>query len=191
MSWCFRVALTVFATLPSFFLIGGIAAADAQDDLKKSWRHFVDRCAVALTDLDEYVTTIAKGANSHNVGSTLDRNVRWAAAYTDFISLQTSAYYVSERRVQDCLLQGVLEGNRERAEALNKAFLQEIEGRPELAIAGGQMPPTSLGAGGNSGVEEGTYGYVVHGALPFDILAEVHISSWYIDVIAVRDTATK
>ncbi len=48
------------------------------------------------------------------------------------------------------------------------------------------MPPTPLGSGGVSGIGEGTYGYVIIGVLPEDIMTEVHISPWYFEAMSVQ-----
>lgn len=48
------------------------------------------------------------------------------------------------------------------------------------------MPPTSLGIQGTSGIEKGTYGYVILGLLPHDLIAEVYISPWYFEALTVR-----
>ncbi|MFN3844212.1 MAG: hypothetical protein ACK4RZ_00135 [Paracoccaceae bacterium] len=165
-------------------------AGYAQDASKmgQTWQHFLVQCGLAYSDPQRYLRSTAdeRGPSSSFVGSTADGQMVWGGRSGDFNSDGYGVIVVGNRRLQSCEAYGLLDGNVATSAAVNEAFLQDLTARPGVVFSGGAMPETKLGAGGGAVIGVGTYRYVVLGALPDQILAEVTITPWQMEIYSTH-----
>ncbi|MBV7409683.1 hypothetical protein [Maritimibacter sp. DP1N21-5] len=152
------------------------------------WMLFLETCEDAYEDPEGYLGTKSEGdgaASSYYI-ETPDRQIRWGGTTGVASSHSYTVMLVGNRGLQGCEVFANLDGDPIASEDLNEALLKDIGSRSGVVFAGGSMPAVALGAGGTSGVEPDTYRYVVFGALPDQILAEVVISPWSVQIFSTR-----
>jgi hypothetical protein len=182
-----RVCLHWPSVAYALFTLGlSTPAGFAQDapGILQTWHYFLERCSFAYTEPQRYLDDIVAGhAPSQGIiASTTDGQIRWGTTYDAVHSEGYQVTVVGDRRLESCEVMGMLDGSLARSAAFNEAFLQDVASRPDVVIAGGPMPETALGAGATAGIEAGTYRYGVLGVLPDEILAEVVISPWQVEI---------
>jgi hypothetical protein len=154
----------------------------------QTWHYFLERCGFAFTEPQRYLDDIAAGRapSPGIIASTPDEHIRWGTIYDAVHSDGYQVIVVGDRRLESCEVMGGLDGTLATSAAVNEAFLQDVASRPSAALSGGPMPKTALGAGAKAGIEAGTYRYGVLGVLPDEIVAEVVITPWQVEIYSLH-----
>lgn len=180
---------TSYARFALPLLLTSISPASTQPiTIENSWIHTIERCGLAFSDWNAFIQSIDVKTNEYGnqVGRSPDGMLQWGASTDNLKAVQGTRTVVGDRRYTLCYTQTVIGDQLEVSEAINQALLDDFESRPGVTFSGGAMNPAKLGQGGTSGVGENSYGYVVLGALPDNIIAEIYLSPWYIEVLASR-----